>query len=84
MNNKDDHKVLPLKEYVRKVLDEYLVELDGTDPASLYQLVIEQVEHPLLEMVLNHAKGNRSKAANMLGLSRGTLRQKLKYYQLDD
>ncbi len=84
MNNKNDTSVLPLKDYVRKVIDEYLVQLEGHDPASLYQLVLEQVEYSLFEKVLSHAKGNRSRAANMLGLSRGTLRQKLKYYQLDD
>jgi Fis family transcriptional regulator len=49
---------------------------NSTDP--LYDLVIKQAEKPVLEAVLRETKGNQSKAALMLGLSRGTLRKKIR------
>jgi Fis family transcriptional regulator len=49
---------------------------------DLYQLVLNEVEGPLLEAVLNHTSSNQSKASIMLGLNRGTLRKKLKQHGL--
>jgi Fis family transcriptional regulator len=48
----------------------------------MYELVLRQVEQPLLEAILEHTKGNQSKAAEYLGLNRGTLRKKLRTYNL--
>jgi len=60
----------------------YFSQLDGTKVTELYDLVLAEVEAPLLEVVLEQVKGNQTKAAAMLGLSRGTLRKKLKQYDL--
>lgn len=49
---------------------------------NLYELVLSEVEAPLLEAVLKHTVGNQSAAATMLGLNRGTLRKKMKQYGL--
>ncbi len=64
--------------HVRKVLKEYFKDLDGEQPcAGMYDMVINCVEKPLLEMVLEHAGGNQTRAAEMLGINRNTLRKKM-------
>ena len=73
----------PLCEQVKQALDTYFKQLDGQDVVNLHALVISEVEKPLFEAVLLHTKSNQSKAAKMLGLSRGTLRKKLTSYNLD-
>ena len=67
---------------VKLSLVQYLNELGDTNPGNLYDMVLQQVEQPLLEIVLDHVDGNQSKAAECLGINRGTLRKKLKAYQL--
>ncbi|MCB1828790.1 MAG: DNA-binding transcriptional regulator Fis [Chromatiaceae bacterium] len=73
----------PLRECVRDALDSYFIQLDGYTAAGLYQMVLAEVEHPLLETVMKYAEGNQTKAAALLGISRSTLRKKLNIYQLD-
>ena len=64
--------------HVRKVLKEYFKDLDGEEPcAGMYDMVINCVEKPLLEMVLEHVGGNQTRAAEMLGINRNTLRKKM-------
>lgn len=60
----------------------YFAHLDGADVTDVYQFVLSEVEAPLFKTVLEHAQGNQSKAAEILGLNRGTLRKKLKDYNL--
>jgi len=67
---------------VKNALDEYFKDLDGQPPHAVYDMVLQCVERPLLEYVLNRAGGNQSKAAEILGLNRNTLRKKLKQYNL--
>ena len=78
-----NHSKKPLCEQVTQALEHYFAQLDGQEVIDLHSLVIREVEKPLLEAVLNHTKSNQSKAAKMLGLSRGTLRKKLATYGLD-
>jgi Fis family transcriptional regulator len=73
----------PLCNQVADALEHYFSQLNGQEVVDLHALVISEVEKPLLEAVLNHTKSNHSKAAKMLGLSRGTLRKKLAAYELD-
>lgn len=72
-----------LRACVEHALKNYFAHLEGVVPSSLYELVLAEVEVPLLEVVLQQTRGNQTKAAQMLGLSRGTLRKKLKQYNLD-
>lgn len=73
---------LSLGESVNQTLQQYITTLDGQAPANLYDLVLAEVEKPLLEMVLKLTNNNQSKAAIVLGISRGTLRKKMAIYDL--
>lgn len=73
----------PLSELVKASLDEYFEQLADTQPNDLYHLVVAQVEKPLLEASMNHAGGNQTRAASLLGISRATLRKKLALYNID-
>jgi Fis family transcriptional regulator len=68
---------------IKNMLEDYFNELDGHPPADLYQMVLQEIEQPLLETVLHYTRGNQSKAAVLLGLNRGTLRKKLKQYDMN-
>jgi Fis family transcriptional regulator, factor for inversion stimulation protein len=65
---------------VTQSVQKYFSELRGVDPVDLYQFVLEEVETPLFRAVMEHCKYNQSRAALMLGISRGTLRTKLRRY----
>lgn len=71
-----------LRQSVEKSLTQYFDELDGQTTTALYELFMHQVEAPLFECVMQHTQDNQSKAAALLGLNRGTLRKKLKQYDL--
>lgn len=71
-----------IRDCVKESLEKYLRDMDGHDSGDLFQLLIREVEEPLLETILRHTEGNQTKAADMLGLNRGTLRKKLKEYNL--
>ena len=73
----------PLRECVREAIDTYLQQLDGVEMSDLYAMVMREVEAPMLEAVLEHAQGNQTKAAQILGMNRGTLRKKIKLYGLE-
>jgi len=72
----------PLRVCVERALQEYFACLDGECPADLYAMVQAEVEAPLLQIVMHQARGNQSQASAMLGINRGTLRKKLKQYDL--
>lgn len=74
----------PLHDSVRQSLENYLTQLKGQMPSNLYELILAEVEAPLMECVMEYTKNNQSRAAIVLGLSRGTLRKKLKMYGLLD
>jgi Fis family transcriptional regulator len=67
---------------VRDSLEQYFKDLRGAEPHSLHDMIIATVEKPLLEVVMKHAEGNQSKAAEWLGVNRNTLRRKLVDHKL--
>ncbi len=73
----------PLKDCVEMELQRYFDLLDGQKPSELYKMVIGETELALLDMVLRKTDGNQTRSAQYLGISRGTLRKKLKQYELD-
>lgn len=67
---------------VERSLDDYFRRLDGESPCGVYDMVIGHVERAMLANVMEHANGNQTQAADMLGLNRNTLRAKLTKYKL--
>jgi Fis family transcriptional regulator len=67
---------------VEQSINQYFENLGGHETIDLYDLVLKEVEFPLLIAVLKQTKNNQSKASKILGLNRGTLRKKLKQYNL--
>ena len=72
----------PLHKHTEDALNDYFNSLNGDRPGDLYDLVIGEVERPLFKAVLDYTHGNQSQAAGILGINRGTLRKKLKNYEL--
>jgi Fis family transcriptional regulator len=68
---------LVLSEQVRIALMNYLSQLDGVAVTDMYAMVMSEVERPLIETVLQHCRYNQSRAAQLLGMSRSTLRKKM-------
>jgi Fis family transcriptional regulator, factor for inversion stimulation protein len=74
----------PLRANVKAALQDYLEQADVALVTDLYALVLAEVEAPMLEVVLQKVRHNQCKAAKLLGINRGTLRTKLKQYDLLD
>ena len=71
-----------IEECVRISLESYFKDLHGTEPDGMYDMMVRVVEKPLLEVVMQHADQNQSRAAQWLGLNRNTLRKKLVEHKL--
>ncbi|NQX89774.1 MAG: DNA-binding transcriptional regulator Fis [Halioglobus sp.] len=71
-----------LRDAVTLSVRAYLDELDGYHATDIYQMVLAEIEAPLLEEIMAYTRNNQTKASLMLGLNRGTLRKKLKQYNL--
>jgi len=72
-----------LQQSVEQAISRYLVDLDGEIPCNLFETVIAEIEQPMLRTVLRHCDNNQSRTASYLGINRGTLRKKLRQYQID-
>lgn len=72
----------PLHKVTEEALKNYFANLNGHKPNELYTLVLSEVEAPLFRTVMNYTGGNQSRAAQILGINRGTLRKKLRTYGL--
>ena len=68
---------------VNESLEDYFTHLDGQPPHAIYDMVLGCVEKPMLEFILHKVGGNQSKAAEILGLNRNTLRKKMAEYNLN-
>lgn len=75
--------IKPLGHSVQESLDDFFRTLNGHAPQNLYDLFLDQVEPPLLKATLRYCHGNQSRAADMLGLNRATLRKKLKQHKIN-
>lgn len=73
----------PLRDLTEEALRRYFKDLNGHSPGDLYELVISEVEPPLFRTVMDYTEGNQSWAANILGISRATLRKKLRTYRIN-
>jgi Fis family transcriptional regulator, factor for inversion stimulation protein len=75
---------VPLRTMTAEALNAYFTSLNGHKPGHLYDLVLREVEEPLFRAALGYAQGNQSRAAELLGINRGTLRKKLRTYGLSN
>ena len=73
---------LLLKDFVSQAIKDYFEKIDGYPIDNVYNLVIGEVEKPLIEETVKYCNGNQTKASELLGLSRGTLRKKMKQYNI--
>jgi Fis family transcriptional regulator len=74
----------PLRACVEDAMQGYFKQLEGHPTTELYSMVLSEIEEPLFRSVLEYTKGNQSKASELLGINRGTLRKKLKMYGLNE
>ena len=72
-----------LSDFTEDALKSYFKNLNGHKPANIYQLVLGEVEPPLLASVMEYSNGNQTLASDILGINRATLRKKLKQYRLN-
>ena len=72
----------PIRRSVTSAIELFLQDMDGHEVNDLYRVVLSEVEPAILDVVMNYVEGNQTEAAEMLGISRGTLRKKLKTYGL--
>ena len=75
-------KESPLRKSVHTAVRQYFKDMGNTQPGDLHQLLLSEVEPPLIQEVLARTGGNQSTAAKILGITRNTLRSKLKRYKI--
>jgi len=71
-----------IEECIRDSLENHFKDLHGVEPTAMYDMIFNVVEKPLLDVVMKHAEGNQSRAAEWLGINRNTLRRKLVEHKL--
>ena len=71
-----------LAEAVKRALERYFKDMDGETPHAIYDMVLKNVERPMIELVLSRADGNQTVAAAMLGINRNTLRKKMQLLRI--
>lgn len=82
-NSQSSQQTVTLPMHIELVVRQYFKNLGEQMPNNLYEVMLHQLEKPLLKVVLEQTRGNQSKTAQILGLNRGTLRKKLKTHNLD-
>lgn len=80
LSSEAKENISSLASSVMQSVQKYFSELKGSEPVDLYAFVLEEIETPMFRAVMEHCKYNQSRAAAMLGISRGTLRTKLRKY----
>ncbi len=73
---------IPLRAYVQKTIRRYLEDMGSTEPEHVHRKLQSDIEPPLIEEVLRFTGGNQSRAARILGMTRNTLRSKLRRYSI--
>jgi Fis family transcriptional regulator len=75
-------KKVHVEQCIRDSLEAYFKDLRGVEPHAMYEMMMAVFERPLLDVVMQHAEGNQSRAAEWLGINRNTLRRKLVEHKL--
>ena len=74
VQEKDIKEMVPLKDKIIELEDALCREKKG----AVYKNILEAIENPLFEHVLEYTEGNQLKAARVLGINRNTMRAKIK------
>ena len=82
VSTRRERRKQPIRSSVTSAIELYLGDMSGHDVTNLYHVVLSEVEPAILDVVMKHVEGNQTEAAEVLGVSRGTLRKKLKLYGL--
>jgi len=82
VSTRRERRKQPIRRSVTSAIELYLGDMNGHDVTDLYHVVLSEVEPAILDVVMKHVEGNQTEAAGVLGVSRGTLRKKLKLYGL--
>jgi Fis family transcriptional regulator len=72
----------PVASCVKQTLERYFHDLNGEKVTGVYDMILHEVEKPMLEIVMRHTKGNQVRASDILGINRNTLRKKLKQHKI--
>jgi Fis family transcriptional regulator, factor for inversion stimulation protein len=75
-----DTSTYTLRSHVAEVIHHYFANLKGEEPCNVYDFFLDEIEEPLLKVVMKYTRDNQSETARILGISRGTLRAKLKKF----
>lgn len=76
----DGVEFLSINEFLEAKLRRYLPEMLKLESSGLYDAVVNEVEKSLFRLVLMSTKGNQVRASKVLGITRTTLRAKIKHY----
>ena len=76
------NQAIPLREHVQSTIRQYLKDMGNTEPEHVYRRLLSEIEPPLIEEILRYAGGNQSRSARILGMTRNTLRSKLRRYSI--
>jgi len=76
------NKPVPLREHVQENIRRYLEDMGNTEPEHMHRKLLSEIEPPLIEEVLRYAGGNQSRTARILGMTRNTLRSKMRRYSI--
>lgn len=76
------NQAIPLREHVQATIRQYLEDMGNTEPEHVYRRLLSEIEPPLIEEILRYAGGNQSRSARILGMTRNTLRSKLRRYSI--
>ena len=75
-------KIRPLRVHVKKSVRRYLKDMGDIEPENLHRTFLAEIEPPLILETLRYTAGNQSRAARILGITRNTLRSKMRQYEI--
>ena len=82
MSNENNINNVNLQDYTRHTVNQYLQNLKGHQAKNLYHLITDEIEKGIILEVLDFSKGNLTRTSDILGITRTTLRNKIRKHKL--